>query len=57
MPGNNMGNLNQGVNYMDQGATPVQQPGMPMQPQMAQQPMMPQQPVAPAQQPIVNTDA
>lgn len=53
----NVTQLNQGVNYMDQGATPVQQPGMPMQPQMAQQPMMPQQPVAPAQQPIVNTDA
>ena len=41
----NVTQLNQGVNYMDQGAAPVQQP------------VVPQQPVAPVQQPIVNTEA
>jgi len=49
MPENNMGNLNQGVNYMNQGQQPVApaQPVAPQQPMMGQ-PMM-QQPVAPAQ--------
>lgn len=47
----NVTQLNQGVNYMDQGAAPVQQPVVP------QQPVAPQQPVSPVQQPIVNTEA
>lgn len=46
-----MTQLNQGVNYMNQG----QQPMMQQQPAMPQQPMMQQG--APVQQPIVNTDA
>ena len=47
MPENNMGNLNQGVNYMNQGQQPVApvQPVAPQQPMMGQ-PMPVQQPVA-----------
>lgn len=52
----NVTQLNQGVNYMDQG----QQPVSPVQQPVAEQPVAPVQPaapVAPAQQPIVNTEA
>jgi hypothetical protein len=52
----NVTQLNQGVNYMDQG----QQPVAPVQQPVAEQPVAPVQPaapVAPAQQPIVNTEA
>jgi hypothetical protein len=56
MPGNNMGNLNQGVNYMNQG----QQPVAPVQPVAPQQPMMgqpmPAQPM-PVQQPVAGNGA
>ena len=51
MPGNNMGNLNQGVNYMNQG----QQPVAPVQPVAPQQPMMGQP--MPVQQPVAGNGA
>ena len=51
MPGNNMGNLNQGVNYMNQG----QQPVAPVQPVAPQQPMMGQP--RPVQQPVAGNGA
>lgn len=60
---NNVENLNQGVNYMDQGqqAAPVapQAPAAPQAQVPPQAPVAPGQPVpaAPAAQPIVNTDA
>ena len=47
----NVSQLNQGVNYMDQG----QQPVAPVQP-VVEQPVAPVQ-QAPVQQPIVNTEA
>ena len=60
---NDVTNLNQGVNYMDQGQQPVQpvapvapvQPTAPVPPAQPAQPVMQAAPVA--QQPIVNTDA
>ncbi len=53
---NNVADLNQGVNYMEQGQQPVA-PAAPVAPEAQPAPVPPVQPVVPAQQPIVNTDA
>lgn len=60
----NVTQLNQGVNYMNQGQQPISPMGQPMMQQptigsapIPEAPPVMQQPAVPVQQPIVNTDA